>query len=145
MLLVRISLLIVTFLSLISWVFPLMQVTKEVNPHPCIAPHVNMHHVFLLFWFFFLWHLLNCGFMEGQGGGWHVRLDHVLWYRRFPMRGFVLNPDLKSWSSPSHLCCTSLGNSIHQCGEVFKELNMYKCVHSSLWRSPLTNPKCKPY
>ena len=48
-------------------------------------------------------------------------------------------------SSPSHMWCTSLGNSTYQCGKLFKELNMYRCVHYSLWRSPLTNLKCKTY
>jgi hypothetical protein len=49
---VRISLLIVTFLSLISWNLSLMQTTKEVNPHPHIAPCVNMWSVtfFIFFW-----------------------------------------------------------------------------------------------
>ena len=42
MFLVQISLLIVTFLSLISWVFPLLQTTMEVNPHPRIVPCVNV-------------------------------------------------------------------------------------------------------
>ena len=34
--------LIVTFVSLISWILSLMQATKEVHPHPHIAPCVNM-------------------------------------------------------------------------------------------------------
>ena len=34
-----------------------MQSIKEVNPHPRIAPYVNMWSVF----FFFLCHLLNVG------------------------------------------------------------------------------------
>jgi len=38
MFIAQISLLIVTFLSLISWFFSLMQTTKEVNPHTHIAP-----------------------------------------------------------------------------------------------------------
>ena len=56
MFLVQISLLIVTFLSLISQVFfPLMQSIKEENPHPCIAPRVSMWSLF-----FFLCHILTC-------------------------------------------------------------------------------------
>ena len=43
MLVVQISLLIVTFLSLISRISSLLQTTKEVNPHPCIAPCVNIN------------------------------------------------------------------------------------------------------
>jgi hypothetical protein len=39
---VRISLLIVTSLSLMSRNLSLMQTTQEVNPHPCIASYVNM-------------------------------------------------------------------------------------------------------
>ena len=42
MFVVQISLVIVTFLSLISQNLSLMQTTKEVNPHPRIAPCVNM-------------------------------------------------------------------------------------------------------
>ena len=48
---VQISLLIVTFLSLILWNLSLMQTTKEVNPHPCIVPCVNMWSVTLLSYF----------------------------------------------------------------------------------------------
>ena len=53
----QIALLIVTFLSLISRILSLIQATKEVNPHPRIAPCVNMWSVT----FFFLCHLLNVG------------------------------------------------------------------------------------
>jgi hypothetical protein len=54
MFIIQISLLIVTYLSLISQILSLMQITKEVNPHPCIAPYVNMWSVtFLLFFVFF--------------------------------------------------------------------------------------------
>ena len=62
-----ISLLIATFLSLISHFFlSLMQTTKEVNPRPPrIAPCVNMWSViflFLLLLLFFWWcHSLNVG------------------------------------------------------------------------------------
>ena len=98
MFLVQISLLIVTFLYLISRVLKLMQLTNEINLHPRIAPHVNMWSVFFLFFFSSLCHLLNNWCMdlshclEKQVGGWHVRMDYVLWYRRFPMWGFVLDP-----------------------------------------------------
>ena len=63
MFVVQISLLIVTFLSLISQNLSLMQTTKEVNPHSCIAPYVNMWSVTFLFLFVFsfLCHLLNVG------------------------------------------------------------------------------------
>ena len=57
---VQISLLTVTFLSLISWLLSLMQATKEVNPHPRIAPSVNMWSVTFLF-FFFSCNVLNVG------------------------------------------------------------------------------------
>ena len=57
MFVVQISLLIVTFLSLISWNLSLMQTTKEVNPHPCLAPCANMWNVT----FFFFCHVLNVG------------------------------------------------------------------------------------
>ena len=58
--LVQISLLIVTFLSLTSRNLSLMQTTKEVNPHPHIAPCVNMWSVTFSS-FFSLCHLLNIG------------------------------------------------------------------------------------
>jgi hypothetical protein len=55
---VQISLLIVTFLSLISQNMSLMQTTKEVNSHPHIVPRVNIRSVTF---FFFFCHLLNVG------------------------------------------------------------------------------------
>ena len=57
---VQISLLIVTFISLVSQILSLMQTTEEVNPHPHIAPCVIMRSV-TLFFFSFLCHLLNVG------------------------------------------------------------------------------------
>ena len=58
MCIVRMSLLIVTFLSLISRILSLMQTTKEVNPHPCgMCQYVEC----LFFFFFFVCHLLNVG------------------------------------------------------------------------------------
>ena len=59
MFVVQISLLVVTFLSLISQNLSLLQTTNEVNPHPHIAPCVNMWSV--IFLFFFSCHLLNVG------------------------------------------------------------------------------------
>ena len=60
---VQISLLIITFLSLISRIFSLMQTTREVGSHPRITPCVNMWsitYIFLFFvFFFFFGHLLN--------------------------------------------------------------------------------------
>jgi hypothetical protein len=61
MFVVQISLLIATFLSLISQNLSLMQTTKVVNPHPHIALRVNMWSVTILFLIFFLSHLLNVG------------------------------------------------------------------------------------
>ena len=58
MFVVQVSLLIITFISLISQILSLLQTTKEVNPHLCIAPSANMWSVFFFF-FFFLCHLLN--------------------------------------------------------------------------------------
>ena len=72
---IRISFLIVTFLSLISQNLSLVQTTKEVNSYPRIAPCVKMQSVtflLLFFFFFFLCHLLNVDAcvrhiaMEGQ-------------------------------------------------------------------------------
>jgi hypothetical protein len=67
---VQISLLIVTFLSLISPNLSLMQTTKEVNPHPDMAPCVNMWSVSFSFsfLFFFLCHLLNVGSLPHRPG-----------------------------------------------------------------------------
>ena len=53
---VQISLLIVMFLFLISQNLSLLKNTKEVNPHPCIAPCVNMWSVL-----FFFYYLLSIG------------------------------------------------------------------------------------
>lgn len=69
MIFIQISLLIVTFRSLISWVFfwSLMHTTKEVNPNLCIVPCVNMESVFFFLFFikfFFLGHLLSCWCMD---------------------------------------------------------------------------------
>jgi hypothetical protein len=60
MFVVQISLLIVTFLSLISQNVSKMQTTKEANPHPHIAPCVNMWSITFLFLFFFC-NFLNVG------------------------------------------------------------------------------------
>jgi hypothetical protein len=56
---VQISLLVVTFLFLISQNLSLMQTTQEVNPHPRILPCVKMWSVFFFFFFFLFCHLLN--------------------------------------------------------------------------------------
>ena len=57
MFIVQISLLIIIFSSLISQILSLMQTTQEVNPHPRIAPCVDMWSAI----FFFLCHLMNVG------------------------------------------------------------------------------------
>jgi hypothetical protein len=67
MFVVQISLLIVTFPFLISQNLSLMQTTEKANPHPCIAPCVNMWSVtFLLFFlsFSFLCHTAEEGQVE---------------------------------------------------------------------------------
>ena len=92
--------------SLLSQVFLpyicgfVIRTTIEVNPYPRIVPCVCTRSVFFFFFFFF-WcqfcHLLNCWCMdlshcsESQVGGWHVKMDHVLWYHRFSQ--YVLNPN----------------------------------------------------
>ena len=65
MFLVQILLFIVTFFSLISRILSLMQTTKEVNTHPCIAPCTITWSVN----FFFLCHLLDVG----------ACICHVVW------------------------------------------------------------------
>ena len=42
----------------------IMQTGKEVNPHPRIAPCVNMWSVFLFFFFINFWDLLHCWCMD---------------------------------------------------------------------------------
>ena len=42
MFVVQISLLVITFISFVSQILPLMQATKEVNPHPRIVPCVDV-------------------------------------------------------------------------------------------------------
>ena len=64
MFVVQISLLIVTFLSLISQNLSLMQTTKEVDPQPCTAPCANIWSVTF---FFFRRHFVEC---------WCMRLPH---------------------------------------------------------------------
>jgi hypothetical protein len=64
MFVVQISLLIVTFLSLISQNLSLMQTTKEVNSHPRIAPCVNMWSATFLFLFFFFMPFVECWCMH---------------------------------------------------------------------------------
>ena len=85
MFVVQISLFLVTFLSLMSQILSLMQTIKEVNPHPCIAPSVNMWSVtflgFLLF--LFLCHLLNVGARI-----WHIaREGQMEWTTPTEVRG----------------------------------------------------------
>ena len=60
MLVVQISFLMVMFLSLISWMLSLMEPIKEVNPHPHIAPCVNMWSVTFLFFFSFSFSYATC-------------------------------------------------------------------------------------
>ena len=63
MFVVQISLFIVTFLSLISQDLSLMQTTQEVDPHPRIAPNVNMWRV-TLFILLLLMPLVKCWWMH---------------------------------------------------------------------------------
>ena len=74
MFVVQISLLFVTFLSLISRIWSLMHTTKEVSPHPHIAPYVNMWSVAF---FFFFSHLLECWCMRPpHRPRWPSGVDH---------------------------------------------------------------------
>ena len=63
---VQISLLIITFLSLISRIFSLMQTTREVGSHPRITPCVNMWSITCIF-LFFVFFLVTC---------WMCIIDH---------------------------------------------------------------------
>ena len=89
MFVVQISLLIVTLLSLISWILSLMQITKEVNRHPHIAPCVNMWSVTFLFFFFFFSSYATC---------WML------------VHAYATLPRKAKWSGPHHntplKCCT---------------------------------------
>ena len=65
MFVVQISFLTVIFLSLVSRISSSMQTTKEVNPHPRIAPCVNMWSAIFFFFFFFLFMpLVECWCMH---------------------------------------------------------------------------------
>ena len=57
MFVVQISLLIVTILSFISQCLPLIQATKEVNPHPHVAPFVHVWSVTFFYFFFLCMHM----------------------------------------------------------------------------------------
>jgi hypothetical protein len=60
----KISLLVITYLSLTSQNSAFKQTTKEANPHPRIVPCVDTWSItflFSFFFFFFLCHLLNVG------------------------------------------------------------------------------------
>ena len=89
MFVVQISLLIVTFLSLISRILSSMQTNKEVNPHPCNAPCVNMWSV-TFFFFFFLSHLFN--------------VDACICH--------IAREGQVEWTAPHHLKCCTLCYSI---------------------------------
>ena len=86
MFVIQLSLLIVTFLSIIPQFFSLRQTIKEVNPHLRIAPCVNMWSVFF---FFFFCHLLNvmplveCWCMHMPHClGWPSGVDHTTGFER---------------------------------------------------------------
>ena len=115
MFVVQISLLIVTFLSLVLRIVSLMQTIKEVNPHPCIAPCVNMWSVtFLLF--FFLCHLLNVGacmchmYRPGRPSG----VDHTT---PLKMLNFVLFHSVTCYTNSTvsriHVNTTKLRDIMH--------------------------------
>jgi len=122
MFVVQISLLIVTFFSLIPHNLSLMQTTKEVNPHPRIAPCVNMWSVtflFLFFFFFFLCHLLNVGACVRHiawepSGGDHTSIGEGRTNSNCPHISFVLFHNVtcytKSIVSCIHVNTTKLRN-----------------------------------
>ena len=60
MFMVQILLLIVTFLSFISWIMSTMQFTKEVNPHPGIAHCAMCQYVKLLLLLLLMLPLVKC-------------------------------------------------------------------------------------
>ena len=78
---VQISLLIVTFLSLISRILSLMQTIEEVNPHPRIVSCVNMQSVTFLFLFYF---------SSSYVTGW-------MW-----VHAYATSPGKAKWSGPHH-------------------------------------------
>ena len=61
MFIVQISLLIVTFLSLLAQILSLMQIVKEVNPHPhcamCQYAELSPSYSYLLFFLCHIWAL----------------------------------------------------------------------------------------
>jgi hypothetical protein len=113
---VQISLFSVTFLSLISQNLSLTHTTKEVNPHPHIAPCVNMWSVTFLFFFFFC-HLLNVGAcichtaQEGRPSG----VDHTTPHHTTPLICFTLYASIISHATLIqyyHASMLTLQNSI---------------------------------
>ena len=151
MFLVQISLFIVTFLSLISQVFfPINAIHQRRKPTPLhcttcqyvesfllLMPHIDL----LVHGAAILPRKAKCEVVMWR---WIMCYDTI----GFPCEDlfYILAHNLKPYNAPSHLCCTSLGNLIHQRGKLFKEVNIYMCVHYSLWMPwLLTNLKCKPY
>jgi phosphoglycerol transferase MdoB-like AlkP superfamily enzyme len=122
---VQISLLIVIFLSLISWNLSLMQTTQEVTPHLHIAPCVNVWSVF----FFFLlssyatcWMLVHASATSPGKAKWsdHTSVGGRKTYSNCPHICFVLfhsvtyyystiagscknNSKIKNWKKPENM------------------------------------------
>ena len=96
MFVVQISLLIITFLSLISQIVSLTQTTQEVNPHPRIAQYVECH---LLILTLLLLHLLLMPLVEC----WCMHMPH----RPERPRGVDHTTPLK--------CCTLCYSTVSSC------------------------------
>jgi hypothetical protein len=140
MFVVQISLLIVTFLSLISKFLSIMQTTKEVNPHPHMAPCVNMLCVTFLFLFFvFFMSLIECRCMHpphcpGRPSGVdHTSVGDERTNSNCPHISFVLFHNVTYYTnsivSPIHVNTTKLHNHMHfgchRCDT--REFKVYSC------------------
>ena len=108
---VQISLLIVTFLSLISQNLSLMQTTKEVNPHPRIAPYVECRLLIILI--LLLMPLVECWCMHlssrlGRASGVdHTSVGDGRTYSDCPHISFVLFHSVTCYTHSivsRHLC-----------------------------------------
>jgi hypothetical protein len=122
MFIVQISLLIVTFLSLISQNLSLMQTTKEVNPHLRIASCVNMWSVTFLFLFFFFLYMpfVECWCMcpphrpRRPSGVDHTSVGDKRTNSNCPHISFVLNHSVTCYTnsivSHIHVNTTKLRN-----------------------------------
>ena len=128
---VQISLLIVTFLSLISRNLSLIQTTKGVNPHPHIVPWVHMWSATFLFFFLcHCWMLVHAyttlpGAAKWSGPHHTVKMLH-----------FVLFQSVTCYTSSIvsciHVNTTKLRNIMCTLVAIGVTLRSLECTHVTL-------------